>query len=151
MKLKANLLFIALALSAFSTESLACKTSYLDVSAWTYKAMLATFSFNFTNVDKGISQGKKFYDDKTWKVVKKRMVDSGLVQKVKDEKLISSVGLKNAPLLLNKTENKWKLQLPLLLVQQNAQVRNTKEEVVEVVVARDKSCQLQIVSFSAAR
>ena len=55
-----------------------------------------------------------------WDKYDSQLSSSDILDKVKKEKLIASVGVDPAPLILSKGEHTWKIQLPLILHYQSA-------------------------------
>jgi hypothetical protein len=151
MKTLSTIILSVISLSA----SAACPNlSDLDILAWSYKAMMASYTFNFSNKSEQFKQAAAvYYNDTALKAYQTDFTKANYLEQAKKNKLIYSVGLSKGPLMLQKEISNqhltWKIQAPLIIVSQSANKSSSNNKVVNLAVTQGDGCQLKITNFSA--
>jgi hypothetical protein len=134
-----------LSLAALNLNAACAPVMDLDVLAWSYKAMMASHNYNFTNSIGALTEvAAPFYTTDTWKIYLDNLMSSGNYEMVKSKKMNSSVGLSRSPMLLNKTNDSWVVKMNLLKIYQSADVFTEKKQSITIEITQDDQCNLKI-------
>lgn len=96
------------------------KHSNIDILTWAYKAMLVSHTYNFVKYKSQLKQAETYFTPTAWKNYQKNLKQSNLINKVINQKLVISMGTASSPLLLQKADAKWKVQIPIIINLQSA-------------------------------
>lgn len=111
------------------------------VLAWANEAMVATFSYDFINLDKAKQTASNYYTPDGWKVMSNVHNELGDETAVINEQLVASAVAISAPKIIKQEniENRysWLIEMPVLLtLTKTGQVRSTKV-LTRMMVVRD--------------
>ena len=127
------------------------KITDTQILAWSYEAMLLTYNNNFTITKnkENESKAKMYYTDNAWNQYTKSANESGNLNMINNKRLVVSVGLENSPVILNKSDKSWKVQLPLLINYQSSTERITIRELatIEVIETDDPQPEQQCLQI----
>ena len=134
---KISLLLIALGSygNGFASESCSRTDNDVKILSWAFEAMMETNNYNFTthNQDKA----SIYFTKSAWTTFKKEFELQNRINKVINDKLVSTVGLQNSPLILQKSKTQWKVQMPLIINYRSAQKINVENKIINLDIAKD--------------
>lgn len=146
--------FMAILLAVFNLNvSATCSNqSDLDILAWSYKAMMASYGFNFITKPEQLKQtSAEYYNEEGFKAYQEDLAKYNYLEKAQKDKLIYSVALSNAPLLIQKgmldQKMAWKIQVPVLLIAQSANNFSSSNKLVTMQIVQEDNCLLKITQF----
>lgn len=118
----------------------------MSILAWAYESMMATYNYNFTqaNAETIKKNAEQYYTKAAWDNYDSQLSNSDILDKIKKKKLIASVGVDPAPLILNKGEHTWKIQLPLIIHYQSASEHISQKQMTTLDIIYNDQCQLKI-------
>ena len=120
----------------------------VEVLAWSYEAMMESYNHSFVNIKKELQDARDYYNLDAWKQFYATVKPT--LKEIQAKKMVVSVGLENSPLLLSKSKNQWKVQLPLIIHYQTATEQKIVNAIANVTIKPgvcDNGLNLQIVNF----
>jgi hypothetical protein len=132
MKIKATVLLLGLSFNSFAVN---CDNTINDIKviAWAFEAMLVLNSYNFVNYNR--ENASNYFTKPAWDAYSKAYADSGIKDQVINKQLVMSVGLFRSPLLLEKGDDKWKVQMSLLNISQSgSEYQEQKNQVILTII-----------------
>lgn len=145
-------LIIIIFLSYFSFNlNAACKNvSNLDVEAWSFKAMVASYNIDFIDYDNQIKSSKDFYTKDAWKTYYQNLVKNKFIDEVKRNRFTVLIGAQRSPLIVSKGKTIWVVSVPLILNVQSDKENRSKKFMVLMKVLQNDQCQLKISKWSSS-
>ena len=142
---------ITLSLLSLTLNAKCADISDLDVLAWAYKSMMATHTYNFTNANAEMikKNAENYYTKAAWNTYYPKLLNSGIIDKVKKEKLVASAGVDPAPVILKKGDHTWEIRLPLILNYQSASENTPTKEITTLDIIYTDNCQLKIAKMTS--
>ncbi len=128
-------LSLFLPLSSFANSACSRLDNDVKIISWAYEVMLRTYNFNFINYSNDKAQA--YFTKPAWLRYKKEFNLVEYTKEVVSKKLVSSVGLRDAPIFLKMSPNSWTLSLPLIVNYRNAAVHKIKNINVKMIIVRD--------------
>ncbi|MGQ3889109.1 DotI/IcmL/TraM family protein [Legionella sp. CNM-1927-20] len=89
-------LCLFLPFTSFANNACSRLDNNMKVASWAYEVMLQTYNFNFVNPSKEKAQA--YFTKSAWLSYKKEFNLDENIKEVVNKKLVSSVGLRDAPL-----------------------------------------------------
>ena len=139
MKLKLTVLLIGLSLNTFAANQCDRMTTEPKISAWAFEAMMAIHNYNFVNYKQIQDKASVYFTRSAWDTYKKTYEESKTQDIVIAKKLVSSAGLYGSPLFLGQGNNKWQVQVPLIVIYQSSSEHEEFREVVNLTIIKDPS------------
>lgn len=128
-----------------SIANAACeKPSDLDVVAWSYEAMLATHNMSYKDAKEGMAFAKSYYTKKAWSEYDEIQKNSGTIERIQENELTVMIGLQTSPIIVEKSETDWVIEMPLLVNYESTGSYNTEHENVRLAIIQNKHCALKI-------
>jgi intracellular multiplication protein IcmL len=107
---------------------------------WATLAATATFAFDFVNYQKQLNALKEYFTNDGYTNFIASLESMQTLTTIRDKKLIvSSVAIGPAIVLLEEELGKqhtWRIQVPILVRYQSANVNETREQLIEMLVAQ---------------
>ncbi|WP_160116212.1 DotI/IcmL family type IV secretion protein [Legionella busanensis] len=105
------------------------------ISSWAYQVMLQTYNLNFVNPNQEKAQA--YFTKSAWLNYKKEFNLDAIIKEIVNKKLVSSVGLSDTPVFLQKDSYSWTVSLPLIINYRNAAVHQIKNINIELTIVKD--------------
>ncbi|MBA2649552.1 MAG: DotI/IcmL/TraM family protein [Legionella sp.] len=137
MKVRIIALLLSVSFNCFAADQ--CQKSNNDgkIIAWGFEAMMAIYSGNFTKDQRQVIERSE-YLTKSAKDAYIQVYDkSGMSNIVKQKKLITSVGLYRSPLIMDKKQDEWVLQMPLTTFYQSATEFTEDKNLITLKIIKD--------------
>lgn len=107
---------------------------------WASLATRAAFNLDFVNYQKQLQSASSYFTSGGWSAFNKALDSSGLLNDVKDKKLIMSAVVERSPLIQfqGKISGRyiWRLQLPILVTYGSASEQRQRSMTVTLIISR---------------
>jgi len=108
--------------------------------SWVTLAATATFSFDFVNLHDQLEKLKDYFTVDGYNNFLNSLSATGMAKTITDKKLILSAVAVGTAIVLHEEESHsgytWRIQVPVLIRYQSANVNETREQLVEVLVTQ---------------
>jgi len=115
-------------------------TSKDTMQAWANEALLATFTYDYAHYPQQLRRASHYYTTEGWKNYASALEASGNLQAIVNKKMIASAIPQGTPKVLSKAGTKaqaaWKIEIPMLLIYQNAHTNLKQSVIVTLVVLK---------------
>lgn len=135
-----------LSLFSFSLSAACNKVDELDIAAWSYKVMMALFPYDYSYAESKIDRRSAFFTEDAWSNLSKNIEKTGVINKIKEQRLNLSVGLYDTPIVFFK-DNKWIIVVtPLIHYDSTAFINAPRifPALATLTVIQDKQCEFKI-------
>lgn len=109
-----------------------------SISAWTNEAVTDINTYNFTNYKKHLQFASNYFTPEGWKTYMATLNASGNLNDVVQQKLIATAVTAGSVTILQKGNNAWTVQMPMLVTYENtaATVKNKQRTVVTMYITK---------------
>lgn len=126
--------------------------SDLDVMAFSYKAMMAIHYYNYVNYPQILTakNASQYFTKPVWDNYYQQLESQGMLEKVRKNKYISSIGTENTPQIIQKisqngkTTEMWQIQIPALIIYQSQTDLKKDKKVITLSIIQDKDHCLKV-------
>lgn len=113
------------------------------MAAFSYKAMLKLHSFNYINYQQALTPDNsgQFLTTDAWNGFHQQLVKQGILEKMKKNKWLSTVGTQMGPMpyKMDNTNGKALVQMTALITYQGPQQMKTLKKALMLTIVRDKN------------
>ncbi|BBO86767.1 hypothetical protein DSCO28_73330 (plasmid) [Desulfosarcina ovata subsp. sediminis] len=115
--------------------------SQIGLLNWTTETITRTFTLDFSNWRRQLMEVRSRYSNTAFKQLVKSLEDSGNLAMIKNQRLVTSCTITEAPVILAKGIVKgkmtWKIEFPMLVSYESSKgVENTQKLLVNTIVQR---------------
>ncbi len=108
--------------------------------SWVTLAATATFSFDFVNLNDQLEKLKDYFTNDGYNNFSASLAATGMLKTIVDKKLVLSAVAIGPAIVLHEEDahsgHTWRVQVPILVRYQSANVNETREQLVEVLVTQ---------------
>ncbi len=108
--------------------------------SWVTLAATATFTFDFVNFETQVDQLKNYFTNDGYANFSASLQNTAMLTTIQEKKLILSAVATGPAIVLTEEElgdkHSWRIQVPILVRYQSANVNETRQELVEVLVTQ---------------
>lgn len=137
--------FIAISATAYAVCE---ERSDIAITAWSFKAMMATHNMNADNAEKVLSDAAHYYTPGAWIEYENYAKSQGVTERVIRNQLLVSTGIEYSPVIETKTAEEWVVQLPLLVNYSSTGSYHQENQKVTLQIANDARCHLKITHIT---
>ena len=117
------------------------------IMKWAEKAVQKSFDFDFSTVDKQLSDLKNCYTEQGWQSFNEALTRSKNLNVIQQQHLMMSSMVDGPGKVLEAKANIWKLKLPLQVVYQNDKEKITQSLYIRLTVGRKTNGDLGIMQI----
>lgn len=145
VRLIIGVFFVVISATAYAVCE---ERSDLYVTAWSFKAMMATHNMNADNAEKMLSDAAHYYTPEAWVEYENYAKSQGVTERVIRNQLVVSTGIENSPVIETKMAEEWVVQLPLLINYSSTGSYHQENQKVTLHIAHDSRCHLKITHIN---
>ncbi|MCA0403750.1 MAG: DotI/IcmL family type IV secretion protein [Proteobacteria bacterium] len=97
-----------------------------QLSVWANEAIVATYSYNYQNFLTRQKEIAKYFTSEGWMAYSKALNDAKLPQSIQDNSYAVSAVATLPPTITTVKENEWQASMPILVLYQNPQYKQTQ-------------------------
>ena len=110
------------------------------ILTWAARAATDTYTYDFSNYTKKISELKQYYTDDGYASLLKALKSSGNFEEIKEAKLVVSSVPKRVPTIISEAKKDgkhiWLVEIPLLIAYKNASSQKQNTILLQLLITR---------------